>query len=356
MDVMDSISIKKTAQSRISSVDFNNLDFGAVFSDHQFEVRFENGAWSDPKIIPYGPIEISPACSALHYGQAVFEGMKAFQYADGRINIFRPDRNYDRFAKSCERISMAIPKKEHFMEGLKELILLDRSWVPKEKFKALYLRPFMFASDPVIRLQSSRDYRFMIITSPVGNYYKEGINPVALTTMPEYVRAVLGGIGEAKAAGNYAASLKPAKLAQSQGFTQVLWLDAKEHLYVEEVGTMNIFFMIGNTLVTPNLSGSILPGITRDSVLFLARKEGMNVEERPVSIHELMSAYRAGDLKEVFGAGTAAVISPVGRIHHQGEDILLGTTMGPVAKHFYDSITGIQNGDLPDPNNWCHLI
>ena len=353
----DTISITKTEKSRISHIDFKNLDFGSSFSDHQFVVDFKKGSWQDARVVPYGPMMFSPASSVFHYGQAVFEGLKAFTHESGKINVFRMDRNYERMANSCRRLSMAVPTKEHFMDGIAALLELDKQWVPSEKFKALYIRPFVIATEPVIRLKSSDEYMFFVITSPVGNYYKEGINPVSLTTTPDYVRAVKGGIGSAKAAGNYASSLYPAKQAQQNGFTQVLWLDAIEKKYVEEVGTMNIFFMIGDTLVTPALSGSILPGVTRDSVLYLAKNRfKMNVEERAVSIDELKTAYDKGMLKEVFGAGTAAVISPVGSITHNGEKMQISETMGETAKMFYDEITGIQHGTKESPENWSFLF
>jgi branched-chain amino acid aminotransferase len=351
-----SISITPVQKSRVHEVDFANLDFGAEFADHMLDVVFANGAWQTAEIVPYGPVPVLPSLSVFHYGQAVFEGMKAFRHADGRIALFRPEKNFERMCRSCERLAMPVPSKEIFYEGLKELIRLDADWVPKEKYKSLYLRPFMIATDPVIRLQASKTYRFMIITSPVGNYYKEGINPVPLTTVSNYVRAVVGGIGEAKAAGNYAASMKPAREAQQKGYAQVMWLDAKEHRYIEEVGSMNMFFVINNTLVTPQLTGSILPGVTRDSVLHLARQWGMPVEERPVSMDELILAHKKGQLKEAFGAGTAAVISPVGRINHMGEDIVISETMGPVAQRFYTAITDIQFGDAEDRYNWLQFI
>lgn len=349
-------SVKTTSTSRLSKIDFKNLGFGDQFSDHQLKVHFADGAWKEPLIEPYGPFEAMPAMSALHYGQAVFEGLKAFRYKDGKVNLFRIEQNYERMAASCERLAMAIPEKEFFIEGIKQLVNLDRAWVPEDTFKSLYVRPFIFATDPVIRLTASSSYTFMVITGPVGNYYKEGINPVSLTTMPEYVRAVRGGIGAAKTAGNYAASLKPARLAQEKGFTQVLWLDALENKYIEEVGTMNIFFVIGDTLVTPKLSGSILPGITRRTVLQLAKDWNMKVEERALSIDEVFEQHENGNLKEVFGAGTAAVISPVGKIHHEGKTIHISETMGELASKFYKTITDIHHGDAPDPHDWCTLI
>lgn len=355
--VQTEFSVQKTSESKIETVDFNNLDFGSVFADHQFEVDFVHGEWQNPRIKPFGPISVSPAMSTFHYGQAVFEGLKAFRYANDKINVFRMDKNFERMKNSCERLKMAAPEWDHYYEAIKTLIDLDREWVPKDKFKALYIRPFVIATEPGIRLKASSTFKFMIITSPVGNYYKEGINPVSLTTMPQYVRAVAGGIGEAKAAGNYAASLLPAAEAQQAGFTQVLWLDASERTYVEEVGTMNILFVIDGKIVSPKLSGSILPGITRASVLELAKKRfGMEVEERKINIEEIFQAAEGGRLQECFGAGTAAVISPVGSIHHNGRTIHISDQMGPIAQRFYDTITGIQHGEVESPDGWCFLF
>ncbi len=351
------IEINKTPHSRISEIDFDNLAFGEQFSDHMLEVRYSEGGWRDPLILPYGQIPMYPAVSTLHYGQAVFEGMKAFRYKDGKVNIFRLDKHFERFRRSCERVCIPGVPEEIFKEGMKVLIETDRDWVPGSRYKSLYIRPIVFASDQTLGLRASRNYRFYIICSPVGNYYAEGIKPIRLTTMPKYVRAVLGGVGDVKVPGNYAASLQPTTKAQQLGYTQVLWLDAIEHRYIEEVGSMNIFFVIDDVLVTPPLNGSILPGITRNSVLELAKAKGMALEERPVTIDELAGFHRQGKLKEIFGAGTAAVISPVGLIHHEEYQIALGSNeMGPVSRWFYDNITGIQHGDVADPGGWCTLL
>ncbi len=353
------IEVKKVTDSRIAEVDFENLSFGEEFSDHQFEIRYDNGAWQTPRILPYDAVPMYPAISTIHYGQAVFEGMKAFRYRGDKANIFRVDMHYDRFVRSCKRVCIPEIPREYFIEGLKTLIDLERDWIPEAKYKSLYIRPIVFAADQTLGLRSSKTYRLHIICSPVGNYYAEGIKPIRLTTMPEYVRAVKGGVGDAKVPGNYAASLEPTIKAQQQGYTQVLWLDAIERKYVEEVGSMNIFFLIGDTLVTPPINGSILPGVTRNSVLEIAKAEGMKVEERPVSIDELIEASRNGDLKEIFGSGTAAVISPVGSINHEGQHITVSTTsdeMGPVARRFYDQITGIHHGEIPDEYSWCTVI
>ena len=351
------IEIKRTPHSRLSEIDFDNLTFGEQFSDHMLEVRYSDGRWHEPQILPYGQIPMYPAVATLHYGQAVFEGMKAFRYQKDKVNIFRIDKHYDRFRRSCERVCIPEVPEEVFKEGMVELVRTDRDWVPKNKYKSLYIRPIVFASDQTLGLRASRNYRFYIICSPVGNYYSEGIKPIRLTTMPKYVRAVLGGVGDVKVPGNYAASLQPTTKAQQMGYTQVLWLDAVEHRYVEEVGSMNIFFVIGDTLVTPPLNGSILPGITRNSILELAKAEGMKYEERPVSIEQLTALHEKGQVKEIFGAGTAAVISPVGLIDHEDQQISIASDeMGPVAKWFYNKITGIHHGEADDPDSWCTVI
>ncbi len=351
------IEIKSTPHSRLSEIDFDNLVFGEQFSDHMLEVRYSEGQWHLPTILPYGQIPMYPAVSTLHYGQAVFEGMKAFRYKDGKINIFRLAKHYERFRRSCERVCIPEIPLDVFREGMMALVDTDREWVPKSRYKSLYIRPIVFASDQTLGLRASRNYRFYILCSPVGNYYAEGIKPIRLTTMPKYVRAVQGGVGDVKVPGNYAASLKPTTQAQQMGFTQVLWLDAIEHRFIEEVGSMNIFFIFGDTLVTPPLNGSILPGITRSSVLELAHRQGMKVEERPVAIEELSDLHKRGLVSEIFGAGTAAVISPVGTIQHEPYNITISSDeMGPVARWFYDQITGIHHGDVEDPGSWCTLL
>jgi branched-chain amino acid aminotransferase len=350
-------NIQLTTQTRQETVDFNNLRFGDTFSDHQFEVRFKDGVWGEGVISPYGPIQLQPSLSVLHYGQAVFEGMKAFAYSDGSINIFRLDKHYQRFLRSCERMNIAPIPKELFVESIVQLIAVDRKWVPEGKYKSLYIRPFIFASDEFLGVRVARNYRYMVITGPVGNYYSEGIKPTRLTTYPEYVRAVAGGTGEAKVPGNYAATMKPNALATKDGYSQVLWLDAFEHRFVEEVGTSNIFFLIGDTLITPPLEGTILPGVTRDSVITLANHWSIPVVERKISIDEVFDASSNGSLKEIFATGTAAVVSPVGYIHHKGNAIDLNQdTMGPVAQRFYDTLTGIHHGEIEDTFGWCTLI
>lgn len=351
------IKIEKADKSRINEIDFDNLAFGRKFGDHMFVMEYANEDWQQAQIKPYGPIQIEPSLNALHYGQAIFEGMKAFYVDENTISIFRPKDHHERFNNTSRR--MCIPETDYdtFISALEELIKLDYKWVPKKNGTALYIRPVIFASDHFLAARSSNLFSFYIITSPVGAYYAEGFNPVSLTTTPEFVRAVKGGTGEAKTAGNYAASFLPAQNAAKNGFTQVLWLDAKEHKYVEEVGTMNIHFIIDNTLVSPALSGSILPGVTRRSVLSLAKKWDLNVEERKISIDEVFEAHANGSLKEVFGSGTAAVISPVGSIHHNGKTIEINNNeTGPYAKKFFDEITDIQYGRKEDEFGWTHTI
>lgn len=351
------IKITQTDQSRISEIDFNNLQFGRVFSDHMFEMVYRDGKWVDAEIKPYGPITFDPSMMALHYGQAIFEGMKAYYADDETINLFRPTDHHKRLNNSAKRLCMPEIDESVFIDALEKLLQLDYKWVPKTHGHALYVRPLMFASEEYIAATVSKEYHFYIITSPVAAYYKEGFNPVSLTTTNEYVRAAKGGTGEAKAAGNYGGSFLPAKKAQEEGYTQVLWLDAKEHKYVEEVGTMNIFFLMGDTLVTPQLGGTVLPGITRRSVLALAKEWNLNVEERKISIEEVFEAHENGKLNEVFGAGTAAVISPVGLIHHNGKTITLDQKkIGPFAKKMFDAITGIQYGNQTDLHGWTHPV
>lgn len=351
------LRIEPATSSRVHEVDFSNLQFGRMFGDHMFEMIFENGAWGEPTVKPYGTIEIAPAMNVFHYGQAVFEGMKAFYVDEKTINIFRPEDHHARFNRSCRR--MCVPETDYdtFITALEALIKLDKKWVPQAAGTAMYIRPFIFASEDYLAARISDRYSYYIITSPVGAYYAEGFNPVSLATPDGYVRAVKGGTGEAKTSGNYAASFLPAREAQQNGFTQVLWLDANHNEFIEEVGTMNIHFLIGDTLVTPELSGSVLPGITRDSVTTLAAEWGYKVEERKISISEVYEASANGSLKEVFGSGTAAVISPVGLIEHKSKQIKIGDgTIGDFAQRLFDEITGIQYGKVEDRHGWVHSV
>ncbi|HOW54251.1 MAG TPA: branched-chain amino acid aminotransferase [Syntrophorhabdaceae bacterium] len=351
------ISVRKSKKTTRNEVDFDNLEFGVHFSDHMYFVDYENGKWGTPHIEPYGPMKMYPALSTLHYGQAVFEGLKAFRGIDGKIRLFRPDKNHERHNMSCERMCIPAISYELFLEGIKKLVELDHAWVPEKRGCSLYIRPFVFATDNFLGVRVSYTYRFMIIASPVGAYYKEGLNPVKLITSGEFVRAVKGGLGAVKTPANYAASLYPGEVAKKKGFTQVLWLDGIENRYIEEVGTMNIMFVIDGTLVTPPLEGSILPGVTRNSVISLAKHWGLPLEERKITIDEVMSEAKKERLQEVFGTGTAAVISPVGWIQHNDNTITIHNgEIGPVSQRLYDEITGMQYGEKADPFGWCLVL
>ncbi|TVQ66116.1 MAG: branched-chain amino acid aminotransferase [Balneolaceae bacterium] len=351
------MKISRSTQSRISDINFDKLEFGRIFSDHMFQITYRDGAWQEPEILPYGAITFHPSMMALHYGQAIFEGMKAYYAGENRVNLFRPEDHLERLNNSARRLCMPEMELSVFIEALEELMKLDYPWVPRKIGQALYIRPVMFASEEYLAAKVSAEYKFFIITSPVAAYYSEGFNPVSLTTTDTFVRAVRGGTGEAKAAGNYGGSFLPAQEAGKKGFTQVLWLDALELKYVEEVGTMNIFFLIGDKLITPKLEGTVLPGITRRSVLSLARNWGLETEERKISIDEVFDSAESGTLREVFGAGTAAVISPVGRIHHRGKELALDTqNIGPFAMKMFEAITSLQYGKTEDTYGWIHPV
>ncbi|NLO40679.1 MAG: branched-chain amino acid aminotransferase [Ruminiclostridium sp.] len=331
-----------------------HLVFGNTFSDHMFicDYSTEKG-WHDARIIPYQEIKIAPSNMTLHYGQSIFEGLKAYKTADKKVNLFRPIENIRRLNASCVRMCIPPIDEELGLEALKTLVELDRDWIPEEEGTSLYIRPFIYATDAHLGVRPSNTYSFVIITGPVGAYYKEGINPVKIYVESNYVRAVVGGLGEAKAAANYAASLRAQVEAKEKGYTQVLWLDGIEKKYIEEVGTMNVFFIIGNEVVTPKLTGSILPGITRKSSVDLLKSWGYETNERRITIQEIYDAHEKGLLKEVFGTGTAAVISPVGELNWNGKSIQIGDgKTGAVSQRLYDTMTGIQYGKLPDTMNW----
>jgi len=351
------MEIIKTRYSRREQIDFEKLGFGEVFSDHMLSIEYKNRKWASPQIIPYGKIEIFPSMCSLHYGQIVFEGLKAFFTRDATINIFRPEKYHNRLNHSCRRLCIPEIDFDLFMDSLKELVLLDKDWIPRMRGYSLYIRPFIFAIDNFLGVKISETYRFVIITSPVGAYYKEGINPVRLITSCEYIRAAKGGLGAAKTPANYAGTLLPAEVAQKRGFTQILWLDGIERKYIEEVGTMNIFFLINDELITPPLEGTILGGVTRDTVLQLSKEWKINVAERRISIDEVLWASRQGRLKEVFGTGTAAVISPVGEIQHNSNLVVVNNmAIGPLSRKLYDEITAIQYGEKTDKFNWCYMV
>lgn len=348
---------KNIPDTNISKIDFENLGFGEIFSDHMFSAEYKNGEWIFPQIMPFGKLEILPSLCSLHYGQIVFEGLKAFRIEKKKnINIFRPERYHHRLNKSCQRLCIPKIDYEIFINGLEELIKLDNEWVPKKKGYSLYIRPFVFGTDNFLGVKISDSYRFMIITSPVGAYYKEGINPVKLMTS-KYVRSIKGGLGETKTPANYAASLLPMQEAKNKGFSQILWLDGVKRKYIEESGAMNIFFVIDNELITPPLDGNILDGITRDCVIQIAQDWGIEVTERKISIDEIMSTSKMKMLEEAFGTGTAAVISPIGEIKHKNVSIVINDgKIGRLSQKFYDEITGIQYGDKEDKFGWCHMV
>jgi branched-chain amino acid aminotransferase len=351
------MEITKTRQSRRDQIDFEKLGFGEIFSDHMLIMDYKDGEWNSAQIVPYGTIEVFPTMCSFHYGQMIFEGLKAFYTRMGAINIFRPQKYHERMILSSQRLCIPEMTFDLFMEGLKGLVTLDREWVPKKRGYSLYIRPFIFATDSFLGVKVSETYRFMIVTSPVGAYYKEGINPVSLITPGEYIRAAKGGLGAVKTPGNYAATLLPAEEAKKKGFTQVLWLDGIERKYVEEVGTMNLFFLVGDELITPPLEGTILAGVTRDTVIHLAREWKIKILERRISIDEVFETSKEGKLKEVFGTGTAAVISPVGEIHHNDSRIVINEgKIGPLSQRLYDEITGIQYGEKVDKFGWCYLL
>ena len=336
----------------------DELGFGRVFTDHMFTMQYtQEQGWFAPTIKKYENLSLDPATLVLHYGQEIFEGMKAFAGANDQVIMFRPEENVRRFNNSARRMCMPEVDAEMFMQALQQLISLDSRWIPRKRGAALYIRPTMIATEVGLGVRPSRSYLFYIILSPVGPYFKEGFKPVRLYVMDKYVRAVEGGVGEAKTGGNYAASLLAKSEAQRKGLNEVLWLDAREHLYVEEVGAMNIFFVINGVVTTPILDGAILHGITRKSVLQLARHLGYEVSERRISIHELTEGIQSGTVSEVFGAGTAASIAPVGTIMYKDQSLTVnGGDVGPVARKLYNELQAIQYGEKDDPFDWNTTI
>lgn len=346
----EEIEITTVENSRLPQIDFNNLKFGREFSDHIFYMDYEDGQWLTPKIIPYQNMSFSPAASVLHYGQAIFEGMKAYKNTDGSIYLFRPEKNIARFNESAERMCMPQVDPAQFEEALITLLRLDSGWIPDEDGFSLYIRPFMFAMDQYIGVKPSQTYRMMIFTCPVGKYYSGAIK---VKVEKYYTRAVQGGTGFAKCAGNYAMSLYPAKLAQEQGYDQLIWTDAVEHKWIEESGTMNIMFRSGNTLLTPPTGDTILAGITRDSVITLARDWGYTVEERPISVEEIRELMDQDKLDEAFGIGTAATIAPFSLIGFEdGDRKLSDFSDWEFANRVLTTMTQIKKGDVADIHNW----
>lgn len=331
-----------------------DLGFGRHFTDHMFVMDYEEGqGWHDPRIIPYGPLSYDPAAMVFHYGQAVFEGLKAFRTDTGEIQIFRPDQNAIRLNRSSERLNMPPIDESFIVSAIQELVRVDRDWVPDRQGASLYIRPFVIATEAGLGVRPSSRYSFVVIMSPVGAYYEEGLQPVKILVESHYARAVQGGTGGAKAAGNYAASLKAQMLAKEHDCAQVLWLDAIDKKSLEEVGSMNVFFKIGGEVVTPGLSGSILEGITRKSIIHLLSDWGIPVTERRISIDEIVQAYENGTLEEAFGTGTAAVVSPIGSLVWQGTPMVINNgQIGELVHKLYDTITGIQYGRIADTHSW----
>jgi len=345
-------------QSRLAQVDFDNLGFGSIFSDHMFSMEYVDGAWKNPRIEPYQALAMEPGVAMLHYGQTVFDGYKAFRGVDGEARIFRPDMNARRLHDSCQRLCIPIMPVDELsqimIEATRQLIALDHAWMPSQWGHSLYVRPLVIGTEATLEVRAANSYRFIIMTSPVGGYFSNLQKGVSLYVEDRFTRAAsVGGLGAAKTAANYAASLLPGFESRQQGFDQVLWLDGNEHRYVEEVGAMNIFFKIGGKVVTPPLGGSILPGVVRDSVLTLLDDWELPVEERRIAIDEVVAAFRSGELEEVFGAGTAAVICPVASIGFKGEVFQVATTPpGELTLRLYDELTGIQYGKLTDRHGW----
>lgn len=351
---MEKIRIVKTGCPKEKPGKENPLIFGTIFTDHMFEMDYEEGkGWYDPRIVPYHKLELEPSAMVFHYGQEMFEGLKAYKTRDGRILLFRPDKNIERANNSNHRLCIPALPEDLFLAAIKEVVGLDQEWIPTEPGTSLYIRPFVIATDPFLGVRPSHTYKFMIILSPVGAYYESGLDPVKIWIEDEYVRAVKGGIGEAKTGGNYVASLASQVKAHEEGYSQVLWLDGVHRKYIEEVGAMNIFFKINGVVVTPELNGSILPGVTRDSVIALCREWKIPVEERRISVDEIVKAAENGEMEECFGTGTAAVISPVGELRFEEQRMAIGGgKIGQVTQRLYDTITGIQLGELAGPKGW----
>ena len=333
--------------------DQSKLGFGKIFTDYMLTMRYKNGAWDEPRIEPYGPVAFDLATTVFHYAQGIFEGLKAFRNEAGEVRVFRPEENFKRMNRSAERMCIPQIDEKKVLEGMFELLRLEKDWIPTAPGTALYIRPSIIATNVALGVHASSEYLFFIILSPVGSYYAHGLAPTRLLVEDYYTRATVGGTGEAKCIANYAVSLKAGEEAEKKGFDQVLWLDANEKKYVEEVGSMNMFFVIDGEVVTPELVGSILPGITRKSSIELLPAHGYKVSERRASIDEVIEAQKNGKLNEAFGTGTAAVISPVGMMEYKGTDYVVnGGEMGEITKWLYDTITGIQTGRLPDPFGW----
>lgn len=352
-DLTTKFVVEKAKSSRINEVDFDNLLFGRVFTDHMFECDYVDGAWQTPTIKPYQPLVLQPSSKVFHYGQAVFEGMKAYKDTDGQIFMFRPDQNQIRMNKSCVRLAIPEFPKEWFFEALNRLLILDSEWVKKGQGNTMYIRPFAIATEPAILAAQSTSYKFMIIMSPVKSYFR---GEVSVVIAQEYSRAANGGVGAAKAAGNYGGQFYPTKLAAEQGYQQVIWTDDCSHQYLEEAGTMNVFFRIKDTLITAPTSDRILDGVTRKSIIDLARHQGINVEERKIKVDEIIEAAQNGTLIEIFGAGTAVTVSPVKSFSYNGVDYPVNLPQNSYSSHLKKSLLDIQYNEAPDPFGWRYQV
>ncbi|BDG78503.1 branched-chain-amino-acid transaminase 1 [Bacillus subtilis] len=351
---MNKLIEREKITSKKEKPDPSSLGFGKYFTDYMFVMDYEEEkGWHRPRLTPYAPIMLDPSSSVFHYGQAVFEGLKAYRTEDGRVLLFRPEQNMKRLNRSCQRMSMPPLDEELVLEALTQLVELEKEWVPREKGTSLYIRPFVIATEPSLGVKASKNYTFMIVLSPVGSYYGDQLQPINIYVEDEFVRAVNGGVGNAKTSGNYAASLQAQQKANELGYDQVLWLDAIEKKYAEEVGSMNIFFVINGEVVTPALSGSILSGITRASAIELIRSWGIPVREERISIDDIYAASARGELTEVFGTGTAAVVTPVGELNIHGRTVIVNDReIGEISKKLYQTITDIQLGKVKDPFRW----
>ncbi|MBL6006843.1 branched chain amino acid aminotransferase [Bacillus halotolerans] len=351
---MNKLIEREKITSKKEKPDPSSLGFGKYFTDYMFVMDYEEEkGWHRPRLTPYAPIMLDPSSSVFHYGQAVFEGLKAYRTEDGRVLLFRPEQNIKRLNRSCQRMSMPPLDEELVLEALTQLVELEKEWVPREKGTSLYIRPFVIATEPSLGVKASKNYTFMIVLSPVGSYYGDQLQPINIYVEDEFVRAVNGGVGNAKTSGNYAASLQAQQKANELGYDQVLWLDAIEKKYAEEVGSMNIFFVINGEVVTPALSGSILSGITRASAIELIRSWGIPVREERISIDDIYAASARGELTEVFGTGTAAVVTPVGELNIHGRTVIVNDRqIGEISKKLYQTITDIQLGKVKDPFRW----
>ncbi len=338
--------------------DPSKLTFGTVFTDHMFVMEYNPAeGWHNGRVVPYAPIELDPASVVLHYGQEMFEGLKAYKTASGRVQLFRPYMNAKRTNKTNDRLCIPQIEEDLFVSAIKAVVDVDQDWIPQGEGTSLYVRPFIFGDEAFLGVRASNTYKFMIILSPVGPYFASGLQPTKMYVEDEYVRAVLGGTGEAKCGGNYGGSMKAQEIAHEKGYEQILWLDAQERRYIEEIGSANAFFVIGDEVVTSPLNGTILPGITRDSIIALCKHKGIKVSERKLSIDELVQAYKDGNLKEMFASGTAAIVSPVGELLYENELMIINDRkIGPVAQEMYDTIYGIQTGRIDDFMGWTEPV